>query len=664
VSVPGSIIERMEETRGWLPEDLVLMPPGPQLAAVLAGVDRARLSDEDLVRLAQARHRLNAHLQAQLLADLHAIGARSDEAVGRPVDSDARRWAEVEIAFALTWTSRAASGQLGLADDLIDRLPAVFAALDAGEVDIPKARVLCDAVIGLDTPTARRVVDQVIGEAHRLTTGQLRARLQRLVLAADPDAVKRAAASKLPGRRVQARLTDDGLAELSGYDLPPHRVAAAMERLTAIARAAKSDGDTRRLDQLRADILLDLVVGDGVGAGGPITTSSIGDPDAAGEPTTAPQPRPSQPSGQATTPTAATAPSDEDPPRDAPQPQPTSASASASASVNGGDAVHPDVAESAHTPDPAEESESDSVEGDDAVDPAEAELADAPDPAEESESESVEGDDAVDPAEAEVADAPDPAEEPPPVDDHYRVDPVEAGLADLPDPVEEPPSVEGDDGGDLDAEELAGLWSAGFDQLPTSRPQPHDNTDGRRAAMPAPRRGVIDIQVPLTTLLRLADFPGDLAGFGPVIADIARQVVAEQADATWRFSVYDPLGELISHGITHRRPTASDTAFIKARDRTCRAPGCRMAARHCDVDHTDEWTSSKDSRRCNLACLCRKHHLFKHLTGSDLIQIRPGILGWTTPLGQRYVTRPEPHPDELSLLRPKARGDDRCLLGA
>ena len=50
-----------------------------------------------------------------------------------------------------------------------------------------------------------------------------------------------------------ARLTDDGLGDLCGYDLPPHRVAAAMERLTAIARAAKNDGDLRRIDQLRAD---------------------------------------------------------------------------------------------------------------------------------------------------------------------------------------------------------------------------------------------------------------------------------------------------------------------------------------------------------------------------------------------------------------------------
>jgi hypothetical protein len=288
------------------------------------------------------------------------------------------------------------------------------------------------------------------------------------------------------------------------------------------------------------------------------------------------------------------------------------------------------------------------VDGDEMVAPDEADLVNVPDPV--AEPEAVDGDETVTPDEADLVDVPDPVAESEAVEGDGAVDSDAAVLADLPDPVGEPPPVEGDDGGDLDAEELAGLWSAGFDQLPTSRPQPHDNTDGRRAAMPAPRRGVIDIQVPLTTLLRLADFPGDLAGFGPVIADIARQVVAEQTDATWRFSVYDPLGELISHGITHRRPTASDTAFIKARDRTCRAPGCRMAARHCDVDHTDDWTSSKDSRRCNLACLCRKHHLFKHLTGSDLIQIRPGVLGWTTPLGQRYVTRPEPYPDELSLV--------------
>jgi hypothetical protein len=159
---------------------------------------------------------------------------------------------------------------------------------------------------------------------------------------------------------------------------------------------------------------------------------------------------------------------------------------------------------------------------------------------------------------------------------------------------------------------------------------------------------VVELQVPLSTLLGLSDFPGELAGFGPVVADIARQVAAEQADATWRYSVYDKLGRLIHHGITRRRPKAEDVAFIRARDRTCRAPGCRRAARQCDVDHTEDYASSKDSRLCNLACLCKPHHVWKHLKQTGLIQITPGILGFTTPLGQRIVTHPEPYDDELA----------------
>jgi len=498
-----------ERGRAWLPEDLALQPVGPHLAALLAGVDRAALSNEDLIRLAQARQRLAAHLQAQLLADLHAIGQRAQEVFGDQVDADPvdrARWAEVEIAFAMTWTTRAADIQLGLAEDLLDKLPAVYAALESGQIDLPRAKVFCDETTGVETAVARRVADQLLGEAHRLTTGQLRARLHRLVLAADPDRIRRNAKEQVKGRRVVARPTVDGLAELAGHDLPPHRVAAAMERLTAIGRAAKAGGDTRTLDQLRADALLDLLVGEGVAVGGPVSGVSLGGED--------PQPGPGGP--------------------------------------------------------------------------------------------------------------------PPAVVEEFR------RLIGEPEP--------GDDAVDPDHEELAPLWSAGFDQLPKTRPpvgQP------RPGSMPGPRRGVVDIQVPLTTLLGLVDFPGELAGFGPVIADIARQVVAEQQDATWRYSVYDPLGRLIHHGITRRRPTAADAAFIRARDRTCRAPGCRRPARHCDIDHTRDWAYSKDSSIGNCACYCRPHHVFKHLKNSKLAQLSHGVLRLTTPMGQHLITHPEPYMDRL-----------------
>jgi hypothetical protein len=503
----------MGESRGWLPDEVAIIPAGPQLALVLAHTDRASLSDEDLVRLAQARQRLAAHLQAQLLADLYAIGQRSDEILAK--DEEGRRhWAECEVAMAMTWTGRAASWQLGLAEDLLERLPAVFAALDAGEIDVPRANVFCAETTGLDVEVARRVADQLLGEAHTLTTGQLRVRLRKLVIAADPQVTARNAKEQVKGRRVVAQLTCDGLAELAGYDLPPHRVAAAMERLTAIGRAAKAAGDSRRLDQLRADALLDLLVGEGVAVGAPVSGAMIG-------------------AGQ-------------------PEPGPSSPAPAAAAAFR--------------------------------------RLVDQPDD---------DGDDSVDP----------------------------------------------------DHEELAPLWDAGFDQLPTQRPTPAGccvSCGGPKGPMPGPRKGVIDLQVPLTTLLGLTDFPGELAGFGPVIADIARQVVAEEQGAAWRFSVYDPVGDLTHHGITRRRPKAEDLAFIRARDRTCRAPGCRRPARQCDVDHTDDWARSHDSRQCNLACYCRLHHRFKHLKQSRLIQITPGTMGLKTPLGQHLVTHPEPYVDELA----------------
>jgi hypothetical protein len=60
----------MGEARQELPEDLELMAPGPELAVLLARVDRRALSEKDRVRLAQARHRLVAHQEAQLLSDL------------------------------------------------------------------------------------------------------------------------------------------------------------------------------------------------------------------------------------------------------------------------------------------------------------------------------------------------------------------------------------------------------------------------------------------------------------------------------------------------------------------------------------------------------------------------------------------------------------------
>ena len=81
---------------------------------------------------------------------------------------------------------------------------------------------------------------------------------------------------------------------------------------------------------------------------------------------------------------------------------------------------------------------------------------------------------------------------------------------------------------------------------------------------PAPRRGVVDLYVNLSTLMCLDDNPALIPGWGPVIADIARQVAHDQEHQPGlEVAVTDDDGNLLHHGHTRRRPTAAEKAFIR-----------------------------------------------------------------------------------------------------
>jgi len=156
-------------------------------------------------------------------------------------------------------------------------------------------------------------------------------------------------------------------------------------------------------------------------------------------------------------------------------------------------------------------------------------------------------------------------------------------------------------------------------------------------------RGVVDIQVDLVTLARLADCPGELAGFGPVIADIARQVTEQQRSAEWRFTVTDPDSSAPVHnGTTRRRPTASQRRHVQARHPTCVFPGCRMPAVGCDLDHRVAWSDGGPTTVANLDPLCRHDHGIKHRLGWTHRRLPNGDHQWTTKLGHTYTTSGKP----------------------
>ena len=161
------------------------------------------------------------------------------------------------------------------------------------------------------------------------------------------------------------------------------------------------------------------------------------------------------------------------------------------------------------------------------------------------------------------------------------------------------------------------------------------------AATPALRKGAVYLHINTTTLACLDDHPGTIEGFGPVIADMARQTAAQMAEtAQWRFVVEDDDGQTVAEGRLKYRPTLAQTNFVNARDVTCRAPGCRRPARRCDRDHVRDYADSHETTIENLCCLCRRHHRAKHVGRFKIRRTEYGI-DWTTPRGATYTVLPE-----------------------
>jgi Domain of unknown function (DUF222) len=91
----------------------------------------------------------------------------------------------------------------------------------------------------------------------------------------------------------------------------------------------------------------------------------------------------------------------------------------------------------------------------------------------------------------------------------------------------------------------------------------------------------------------------------------------------------------------HYRPSAKLAAFVRARDLTCRFPGCRVPAHRCDIDHVLPYPIGA-THPSNLICLCRKHHLLKTFWIGDwsVTLAADGSATWTSPIGKTYVAHP------------------------
>ncbi len=215
-----------------------------------------------------------------------------------------------------------------------------------------------------------------------------------------------------------------------------------------------------------------------------------------------------------------------------------------------------------------------------------------------------------------------------------------------------------------DPRTLAQLRADGLTAAVTGRPGLYglscdvpDHATGRPAVSAR-----IDVAIAWSSLSGRGHEPAEVEGYGPVppstVVDLLgtltqNRVVDEPTvrgllidSATGRLvGLAGDLGRVTwvdslraGEGYQH---SATMDVLAKARDRTCRAPGCHRPATGCDADHIVPWPDGPTTLP-NTAMLCRYHHRLKtHAPGWAMAGSGDDDVVWTTPSGRRAATSPD-----------------------
>ncbi len=244
----------------------VRIQPGADLASWLGQAQPGQQDEAGLVNSITGWRKLTSWAQAQELAAVAELGRRRGVMDDPGLDRDPSRelsaeFASSEVALALTLTQCGAEWWLSLAVSMSRRLPATWAALSEGTIDLARAKLIDLWTTPLDDDLARAVERKVLVRAGHQTTGQLRASLQRAVISVDPAAAERRRTEAEKNARVELSGEESGTAELAGHFLPAAQASAAWTRISALAEAMKGNGAGGGIDLLRAQVFIGLLLG-------------------------------------------------------------------------------------------------------------------------------------------------------------------------------------------------------------------------------------------------------------------------------------------------------------------------------------------------------------------------------------------------------------------
>jgi hypothetical protein len=122
----------------------------------------------------------------------------------------------------------------------------------------------------------------------------------------------------------------------------------------------------------------------------------------------------------------------------------------------------------------------------------------------------------------------------------------------------------------------------------------------------------------------------EVPGVGEVPGEVVRAIAAGFGTKALLALCDWQSGTLASETCEAYRPPAWLARLVKARDGTCRFPGCTIREARCDVDHVIAHPRGP-TEAANLMCLCRHHHRLKQQERWAVRMTEDGVVTWTTP---------------------------------
>ena len=203
--------------------------------------------------------------RARVLARAAAIGNRRVAELGASSSREAElpfRALAAELGAAANVSDRTVQRRMNDASVLAESFPATFDAWEDGRLSSGHVAVIMEHGTPLTDPEARAVFErEALFRAEETTPGRLGSSLARLAESLQPRTMTERHQEARASRGACVRDIGDGMAEF--ISTQPSVLAHAMhDRITQQAKAIKDADptDTRTVDQIRADLVADMVL--------------------------------------------------------------------------------------------------------------------------------------------------------------------------------------------------------------------------------------------------------------------------------------------------------------------------------------------------------------------------------------------------------------------